>query len=104
MTFLKVKAVLLSSDAESEGNLVVGDAATYPWSEPFAAAGDQAVFAQRPVAVGQSAGGLARRCRQQESATGRRRRRRELFGRHRGHTDRGPSRARVPARENELRP
>ncbi len=45
VTFLKVKAVLLSSDAQSAGNLVVGGAATDPWSEPFAAAGDQAVVA-----------------------------------------------------------
>jgi hypothetical protein len=45
VTFVTIKAVLLSSDAESVGNLVVGGAATDPWSAPFATPADQAVIA-----------------------------------------------------------
>ena len=45
VTFVKIKAVLLSSDAASAGNLVVGGAATDPWFAPFATAADQAVVA-----------------------------------------------------------
>ena len=38
-----VKALLLTSDAESAGKLVVGGATVAPWSEPFAADADQVI-------------------------------------------------------------
>jgi hypothetical protein len=44
-TLLTVKALLLSSDSQSVGQLVVGGAAADPWSAPFVADADQAVVA-----------------------------------------------------------
>ncbi|MBN2476900.1 MAG: hypothetical protein JXB62_19995 [Pirellulales bacterium] len=41
LTLLTVRALLIVSHAASEGELLVGDAAADPWSEPFAADGDQ---------------------------------------------------------------
>ena len=45
VTLLSVKAVLLSSDAASAGNLVVGGATIDPLSAPFGTATDEAVVA-----------------------------------------------------------
>ncbi|MEE8450350.1 MAG: hypothetical protein V3R99_00495 [Thermoguttaceae bacterium] len=41
LTLLKVKALLLVSRSTSVGTLLVGDAASDQWSEPFGADGDQ---------------------------------------------------------------
>ena len=41
VTFLSVKALLIVNQSISVGELVVGDAATDQWSEPFGADGDQ---------------------------------------------------------------
>ena len=43
VTFLKVKALLIVSHSDSEGDLLVGDAASDEWSEPFGADGDQLI-------------------------------------------------------------
>ncbi len=45
VTMTSVKALLLTSDAESAGTLVVGGAVGAAWSEPFAADADQAIVA-----------------------------------------------------------
>ena len=41
VTFLTVKAVLIVNQSAGGGELVVGDAATDPWFEPFGSAGDE---------------------------------------------------------------
>ena len=43
VTFLKVKAVLIVSHDTSTGELLVGDAASDQWAEPFGADGDRVV-------------------------------------------------------------
>ncbi len=96
VTLLSVKAVLLSSDAASAGNLVVGGATIDPLSAPFGTATDEAVVRARwPVGAGQSGRGLAGGRQPAESPAHRQRRRRDLLGRHRGHPHRGCFRLRL---------
>ena len=88
VTLLSVKARLLTSDAASAVGIVVGGATIDPWSAPFGAATTGRRAARWPLVL-QSGRGLAGGCRRADSPAGRRRRRRDLLGGHRGHPDRG---------------